>query len=89
MTFSMGIAVSGCALAPVKSRNAVRALTVGRRQAPHQTPGEQGLFVVAIKQNDFHDQVLALAEEKGNLWILHPLGRAQVLPGSTVNPELI
>jgi hypothetical protein len=45
------------------------------------------LFVFAVQQDDFHDEVLVQTEERSNLRVLLTLPRSKALPGSAMLPQ--
>src|SRR5437762_13542952 len=67
----------------VKIRNEMGRLPARRRHFPSwdQSATQQALFIFAIEQNDAHDEVLHLPDEKLGFGLGRPLGGWKTLPG--------
>lgn len=65
------------------------ALSRGKMLGGKQSPAEKDLLVFTVQDNNFHDQILVLAEQGDHFRTARTLGRGKLLPGLAMAAELV
>lgn len=76
---------------PIKTGDEIWTLPVGAGQfaGRNQPAAKEALLVLTIKHDDFHDQILVLAQEHSNPGMPGAFGHAELLPTRTMIAQCI